>query len=180
MKKQILLIILFMATCFGYSANAQVHVNISIQPVWGPVGYDYVNYYYIPDIDAYYDVPNHIYVYFEGGRWIRRNSLPPRYAGYDIYHGYKVVINDPSPWMQHDKYRSQYGGYRGRHDQQWIRDSHDDKYRANPNHPEHNQWQGRNQGQGHQDNRGHQDQGHQDNRGHQDQGHNDKGDHGKR
>ncbi len=31
--------------------------------------------------------------YNEGGRWIHRSSLPPRYRGYDLYHSYKVVID---------------------------------------------------------------------------------------
>jgi len=39
--------------------------NIITQPLWGPAGYDYVEYYYIPDIDAYYNVPGAQYVYLE-------------------------------------------------------------------------------------------------------------------
>jgi len=174
MRKKILLIVLFIATGFDFTANAQlgIQVNIVSQPLWGPVGYDYVNYYYMPDIDAYYDVPNRHYVYFEDGRWITRNSLPPRYSYYDINNGYKVVINDRSPWMHNDRYRTQYASYKGRHDQGMIRNSHDDKYRANPGHPEHNQWKGGGHDRGHGDNRGHEDQGHQGNGGgHQDQGH---------
>ncbi len=145
---------MLMVAGFGYSAKAQVHVgiNIGVQPLWGPVGYDQANYYYLPDIDAYYDVVHARYVYFEGGRWINRPNLPPRFANYDIYHGYKAVINEPSPWLHADRYRTQYASYRGRHDQQIIRDSHDDRYRANPHHPEHNMYHG-----GHDD---HHDAGH--------------------
>ena len=143
MKKQIILIAFLIASGFGY-ANAQVRlsVNIGVQPVWGPVGYDHADYYYFPDIDAYYDIAHARYVYFEGGRWIMRPSLPPRFGNFDVYHSYKAVINEPRPWMHPDQYRTQYASYRGRHDQVVIRDSHDDKYRANPHHPEHNQWHG--------------------------------------
>src|ERR1035438_10762114 len=67
--------------CLG-SLNAQVHVgvnfNIGRQPVWGPVGYDFVEYYYIPDIDVFYYVPTHRFVYLEGGHWIFRTNLPDR------------------------------------------------------------------------------------------------------
>jgi hypothetical protein len=144
MKKQIILIAIILMAGFGYTAHAQVTVgvNIGLQPLWGPVGYDQASYYYLPDIDVYYDVVHAQYVYFEGGRWITRHSLPPRYAGYDLYHGYKAVINEPSPWLHADRYRTQYASYRGRHDQQVIRDSHEDRYRANPHHPEHAQWHG--------------------------------------
>jgi hypothetical protein len=37
-------------------------------------------------------------------------------------------------------YREKYSSYKGRHDQQPIRDSRDSKYFVNKNHPEHNNW----------------------------------------
>ncbi len=128
---------LFFATaiilgCLSFqAANAQVHfsVNIGVQPEWGPVGYDHAEYYYMPDIDTYYDVPHHQYVYFDNNHWVHAGALPPRYASFDRYHGYKVVINDDKPWRHADVYRGRYANYRGRHDQVVIRDSHDDHYR---------------------------------------------------
>jgi len=169
MKKQILLIAIFLLTCFWQGANAQVsvHFNVGLQPIWGPVGYDYVDYYYLPDIDAYYDVNNQVYVYFDDGRWITNRYLPPRYRDFDLYRAHKVVINEPSPWFHHDRYRNQYNGYRGRHDQVPIRDSHEERYWENPNHPEHGKWHG-DHGEGHGDHgEGHGDHG----EGHGDHGH---------
>lgn len=146
MKKQIIFIAVMIATCIGYNANAQVSVNINIgnQPVWGPVGYDYVDYYYIPDMDAYYSVPRQEYTYMDNGRWITTRALPPRYSNYDLYHGYKVVVNEPTPWLHNDRYRTQYVQYKNRHDQPFIRDSRDTRYFANPNHPQHAQWEATN------------------------------------
>lgn len=50
------------------AADAKVHlsvgINIGSQPDWGPVGYDHADYYYMPDIDSYYDINAHQYVYF--------------------------------------------------------------------------------------------------------------------
>ena len=71
MKKIILVItILFALIVSTHKAQAQVsvgvNVNIGSQPVWGPVGYDYAEYYYMPDIDVYYFVPRHQYVYLSG------------------------------------------------------------------------------------------------------------------
>lgn len=122
-------------------AQLRVHVNLNIgsQPDWGPTGYDHVDYYYMPDVDAYYDVPSHQYVYYENNVWVHRAYLPERYRGYDMYHGYKVVVNRPNPWLKHSYYRSTYSTYRGRAGQSIIRDSRDARYA--------NHWNG-NQGRG--------------------------------
>ena len=143
MKKTILIIALIAGGLVVQTASAQVRaslrVNIGSQPVWGPVGYDHVEYYYMPDIDAYYYVPTQQYIYLQGGRWTYASSLPSRYH-YNINTGYKVVINDRAPYRHPDTYRARYASYKGRHDQQIIRDSHDSRYFENKNHPEHNKW----------------------------------------
>ena len=114
--------------------------GIGSQPIWGPTGYDYVEYYYFPDIEVYYNVPKHRFIYFERGHWITRSSLPSRYRGYDLYHSYKVVVNEREPYLNHQTYKEKYSSYRDRHDQQPIRDSRDSKYFVNKNHPEHKNW----------------------------------------
>ena len=115
------------------SVQAQIHlsvgVNIGVQPEWGPVGYDHADYYYMPDIGVYYDVPAHQYVYLNNNVWVRSGALPDRYRNFDLYHGYKVVVNQPRPWVHDADYRARYAAYRGRRDQGIIRDSHDDRYR---------------------------------------------------
>jgi len=106
----------------GNKAGAQVqigvNVNIGTQPQWGPTGYDHVEYYYMPDIDAYYYVPRRQFIYIDGGRWVFAASLPARCGSYDLYRGYKVVINDPQPYLRHDVYRERYGRYRNCYDRQ--------------------------------------------------------------
>jgi hypothetical protein len=132
MKKLILSAAILLGCLTVKTATAQVSVslgvNIGSQPAWGPVGYDYANYYYMPDIDTYYDVPTHQYVYFDNNVWVHRAYLPVRYRHYNLYNGYKVVINDRNPWLRHDVYRTRYAGFRGRHDQIIIRNSHDARY----------------------------------------------------
>ena len=164
------------AVLVSSTVHAQVGIrldfNVDRQPVWGPTGYDHVEYYYLPDIEAYYNVPQHMFYTNEGGRWIGRSRLPSRYHDYDFYHSYKVVVNEREPYLQHEKYRDTYSSYRGRHDQDDIRDSRDSKYFVNKNHPQHNNWMkqqrhdnGKGKGRGHgnkhdendgQDNRGNQ------------------------
>ena len=127
MRKLPLLICI--ASLFSLNSHAQVNVSINIgtQPNWGPTGYDRVEYYYLPDIETYYYVPQHQFIYLESGRWVFAASLPPRYRSYDLYRGYKVVINDPRPYMRHDVYRARYVTYREHYDRQpLLRDHRDD------------------------------------------------------
>lgn len=126
------------------TVEAQVRVGISfnlgIQPAWGPVGYDYVENYYMPDIDVYYNVPARRYYYYEGGLWIGRSRLPARFGAFDYYGAHKVIINERQPWRHHDNYKGKYQSFRNVHDQSPIRDSKDSKYFANRYHPQHRVW----------------------------------------
>jgi hypothetical protein len=131
-------ILIFLGAPLKAQVQFSLNFNIGSQPVWGPVGYDAVQYYYLPDIDSYYYVPQHLFYYNYGGRWISSSSLPPRYVNYNLYNGYKVVVNEREPWRNHETYRVKYASYKGRHDQRIIRDSRDSKYFVNKNHPEHN------------------------------------------
>jgi hypothetical protein len=165
--KKLLFTTAILLSCLSIQiAKAQIHVslglNIHSQPDWGPVGYDHADYYYMPDINAYYDVPNHVYVYNENNVWVRGRNLPARYGNYDRYHGYKVVVNQHNPWERNDVYRTRYASYRGRTDQTVIRDSRDSRYQDH--------WREDGRGNGH-DNGNHNGQ-----RDHRDKG--DRGGHG--
>jgi hypothetical protein len=138
MKKLTILTMFFCGLLIHQQSNAQVKLNVNVnlgsQPTWGPEGYDYVDYYYLPDIDAYYSVPQRQFIYLDGNRWAYANSLPPRYAGYNLYNGYKVVINEPKPYLRADVYRVKYAKYKGGNGpkQIIIRDSHDQRYKNHP------------------------------------------------
>lgn len=97
------------------SSQVRFHVNLNIgsQPAWGPAGYDYVNYYYLPDIDVYYSVPQRQFIYLDRGRWVFSSYLPARYRSYDLNRGYKVVVNEPRPYLHADVYRNRYSHYKG-------------------------------------------------------------------
>jgi hypothetical protein len=172
MKKRLLVgiisSILLLCTTVESKAQISFHLNIGTQPVWGPEGYDQADYYYLPDIESYYSVSTHQFIYMNGGRWIYANNLPPRYANYDLYSGYKVVVNRPRPYLNFNQDRAQYARYRGyRGHQVVIRDSKDERYHGRGGNPH-----GMSPGQANHDNRGdHRDQG-RDNRGdRRDQGH---------
>lgn len=168
MKKTILIVTLILSSFVFKSASAQIrlglNLNLGTQPVWGPVGYDRAEYYYMPDIDAYYNVSSRQYVYMESGRWAFSTSLPYRYRNYDLNSGYKVVINgDARPYMHAANYRTKYAGYRGNHSQQIIRNSGDQRYFENKDHPRHNEWKNDGNRGGNDNNRGRNDRDHHDN-----------------
>lgn len=98
-------------------AQFSVNVTLGSPPMWGPAGYDQVRYYYLPDVEAYYDVQTSMFIYNTGGRWRHHKSLPYRYRNYDLYGGYKVVMNDyhgNSPYSNYRQDRAKYArGYRG-------------------------------------------------------------------
>jgi hypothetical protein len=125
---------------FPGTMNGNVGVNISDQPVWGPEGYDRADYYYIPDIDSYYSVSEHQYIYRDGSAWTHGATLPSRYSNYDPYHSYKVVINENNPYQNHDSHQVKYGTFKGKKDQPVIRDSRDPKYFGIKDHPQHDKW----------------------------------------
>lgn len=116
-------------------AQVNVQVNIGSQPIWGPTGYDYVDYYYLPDLDIYYYVPLQQWIYYAGGRWIPTTNLPPQYSQYNLYQLHKVVINENQPYLRNATYRQRYASFKGRHDQPVIRDSRDARYAVNTNRP---------------------------------------------
>lgn len=130
MKRIFYLSILFFGLGFVQSADAQINVNVNIgsQPLWGPVGYDYVRFYYMPEIDVYYDVAHRRYTYYQGNRWVTKSKLPGRYKNFDIYRTYKVVLNDSNPWRYHRRHRDHYSRYAHNHSQVIIRDGGRSRY----------------------------------------------------
>src|SRR5690349_11852372 len=117
MKKIILVLAVLAFTAGIKKTEAQlrvsVNLNIGTQPEWGPAGYDYAEYYYLPDIDVYYSVPQRQFIYFSNGRWVFGASLPYMYRSYNLYNSYKVVINEPRPYLRADVYRVKYARYKG-------------------------------------------------------------------
>lgn len=101
-------------------SSAQVRVGVTInigdQPRWRLAGYDYVEYYYLPDIETYYYVPTHQFIYLSNGRWVFSASLPNQYRSYNLYSGYKVVINRPNAYYYYKEHRVRYGPKVYKHD----------------------------------------------------------------
>jgi hypothetical protein len=98
-------------------AQVSVNVNIGTPPAWGPVGYSNVQYYYLPDVQAYYDIRATQFIFIKNGKWFRSRYLPGNYRNYDLYNGYKVVLNDyhgSHPYYYFNTHKAKYyKGYKG-------------------------------------------------------------------
>src|SRR5579859_3534735 len=116
-SSKIISIAILCAISCTVKAQISVSVNIGSPPLWGPIGYTEARYYYLPDVQSYYDVRSAMFIYFGNGHWISNASLPVRYRSYDLYTGYKVVMTDyhgETPYDNFYEHKKKYHrGYRG-------------------------------------------------------------------
>ena len=114
--KLIIAAIVLFASTTAMQAQVSVNVNLGNPPAWGPVVSTTPSYYYLPDIESYYDVRTTEFVYLNNGRWSRSRSLPSQYRSYNLYNGYKVIMNDgPRPYNNFKSHKVKYfKGYKGK------------------------------------------------------------------
>jgi len=135
MKKLAILSAIALSGLFMKTADAQVrlHVGLNVGPVrvvytqrpvvvQEPVyqepapaavyddSYD-DDYYYLPDVDAYYDVTAGCYYYNNGYDWISAAYLPGVYRNYDWRSARRYEIREHRPFMRADVYRTRYNGH---------------------------------------------------------------------
>jgi hypothetical protein len=139
---------LFLFASTTNHAQVSINVNLGTPPQWGPVGYSQVSYYYLPDVQSYYDIRAEQFIFLNNGVWIRSHNLPHRYRNYNLYNGYKVVLNDyhgSRPYGHYQQHKVKY--YKG------YNKGHQENYKSASNHNNGNQ----NNGHG---NNGHGNNGH--------------------
>lgn len=159
--KSFLIALLFLAvsaTQAQVSVNVNIgtpHVNVSMgsPPEWGPIGYPNAEYYYLPDIEVYYDIRASQYIYFGSGKWIRTGKLPKHCRNYDLYRNYKVVLNDyhgHTPYTHFHTHKKKYcKGYKGKpqknrgHNENHDHDHDDDDDDHHDNHHDHDKHEGK-------------------------------------
>jgi hypothetical protein len=95
--KKVHLLIVTVLMLFVAKSNAQLAVNISLgsRPVCHQNRYYYednVDYYFLPEIQAYFDNRSGAYVYFNSGGWVRSRYLPDYCRNYDINRGSRIAI----------------------------------------------------------------------------------------
>ena len=107
MKKYLLLQGLLLLTIVNL--HSQIMVDVA-RPVWGPV-VTTEEYYYLPDVASYYDIPRSQFIYLNNGVWVRSKTLPKRYKNYNLNAGRVVVINDyhgKSPYVHYKNHKVKY------------------------------------------------------------------------
>ncbi len=145
MKKIYLLSAMVLAGLFANKAQAQISVhiglNLPVRHVYVPAPQPEViynddfddsdDYYYLPEVEAYYSIPLQCYFYNDGGRWIRAQYLPGAYRNYDWRTARRFEVRGRRPYMNHDVYRGRWGGNANRGD--WNRRNNDYANRGNNN-----------------------------------------------
>jgi hypothetical protein len=92
------------------SAQFSVSVNLGSRPQYHNRYENQVSYYYLPEIEAYYDVNSEVYIYNGPRGWVRTSYLPDYCRNYDVNNGYKVAVNynGRSPYVNFNYDRQRY------------------------------------------------------------------------
>jgi hypothetical protein len=131
MKKLILISAIALSGVFYNSASAQIRVHLGVNfgtpevyvpsrvvvatpaPVEynEPASYDGDDdYYYLPDVDAYYNVNDQCYFYNNGGAWVSAAYLPGAYRDYDWRSVRHYEVRASRPYLRNDFYRARFNG----------------------------------------------------------------------
>lgn len=97
-----------------YAETTPVRQNISyINPKWAPEYYESIRYYYLPDIECYYDLTMGQFIYLRNGRWYNSNSFPSFYYDFNLDNCFVVILNSNvyKPWLHHQYYLTHYPRY---------------------------------------------------------------------
>jgi hypothetical protein len=97
----------FCAFAAPVAAQAQVGVNVQIgHPAWGPAVPAGTQYYYVPEIDGYYDLAAQRYIVLRNGQWVPVAAMP----GYNPANFHPVVVNyrGRQPWTQYRDHHARY------------------------------------------------------------------------
>ncbi len=110
------ILLLCSAACIWWCRPAQAQFgldslppNIAQQPEWGPIGFNYVSAYYLPAYNIYYEVSEKNFIVKEGGKWVKYQALPRKYARLDLYTTYKMVLQDGNqePYRDNKRHRQE-------------------------------------------------------------------------
>lgn len=102
---------------FTFESNAQISINVNLgsRPQYHDRYENQVRYYFLPEIEAYFDIQAGIYI-FNGSRgWVRSNYLPEYCSNYDVNRGYRVALTyiGNTPYSDFNFHKQKY--YRENH-----------------------------------------------------------------
>ena len=70
-----------------------------------------LRYLYFPNLQAYFDKLDKVYIFQEKGEWIKAEELPINYGGYSLYSKVRVLITDydeDQPYSQIKVHKKQF------------------------------------------------------------------------
>jgi len=116
------LIVLFIGL-FPVVADSQVDIGVNINFPTGE------RYYYLQDVEAYYDNQTSMYIYMSGGKWKRVKHLPSSYKNFNFNTTNKVIIRDyngSSPFYYYKTHKVKFpkGHYKGKDNSYWSAKEH--------------------------------------------------------
>jgi len=111
--------------------TSQVSINVNI-------GTPAPRYYYLDDIESYYDIQESQYIFLSGGRWIHARRLPASFGYYNMNTRHKVIIKDyrgNSPNIYYREHRIKYpkGTHKGAGKSYWSANDNKRQVRQNTN-----------------------------------------------
>jgi hypothetical protein len=123
MKKLIILSAIAISGLIYNTADAQIGIRVGFnfgpRRVYAPAPvvveqtpvYNDNDYYYLPDVDAYYNVDEQCYYYYDGDNWISAAYLPGAYHDYDWRSERHFEVRANRPYIHNDIYRARYNGH---------------------------------------------------------------------
>ena len=69
------------------------------------------DYYYLPDVNAYYSVGQQSYYYNDGDNWVSAAYLPGDFADYNWRYAPHYEVRANRPYLHNDFYREHYNGH---------------------------------------------------------------------
>jgi hypothetical protein len=129
MRKSVILSVILFSGLVYNTAKAQVSIHIGFntpvrhvyvpapQPVETVYDDDFDNsddYYYLPEVEAYYSIPLNRYFYYNDSRWVSAAYLPGAYRNYDWRTARRFEVRGRRPYINHDVYRGRWGGNNNR------------------------------------------------------------------
>lgn len=104
-------ILAFVVGAFAALASPAAHAQVSISaqfghPAWGPAAPAGAQYYYVPEIDGYYDLAARNYIVQRNGRWAPVANV----QGYNPASFHPVVVDyrGRQPWQQYRDHHARY------------------------------------------------------------------------
>ncbi len=123
MKKLILISAIAISGLFVNNADAQIrfhfglrfaprraYVQEPVQAVYNQPAVYNDDYYYLPEVGAYYSVNEQCYYYNNGNEWVSAVNLPGAYRNYDWQTARRYEVRANRPYMNDDFYRNRYNG----------------------------------------------------------------------